>query len=189
DFDSWNLGGAYAMSCECPDDTSLINDTLFKAVVPLAFVTNIESRSYYQINNNIAIASDVLISGGRGEYVNTPFENVGNLTNNRSQCSQNASSKDAVWGSGGKGHLSLYILHPFVGESIIPSTKIMDLFVTKKPSVYGSIPASSVYISGSITVPQGCELSSGSTLEIPFGEFKASDFKDRKGQVAKNATK
>lgn len=67
DFDSWNLGGTYAMSCECPDDTSLINDTLFKAVVPLAFVTNIESRSYYQINNNIAIASDVLISGGRGE--------------------------------------------------------------------------------------------------------------------------
>lgn len=65
----------------------------------------------------------------------------------------------------------------------------MDLFVTKKPSVYGSIPASSVYISGSITVPQGCELSSGSTLEIPFGEFKATDFKDRKGQVAKNATK
>lgn len=113
------------MSCECPDDTSLINDTLFKAVVPLAFVTNIESRSYYQINNNIAIASDVLISGGRGEYVNTPFENVGNLTNNRSQCSQNASSKDAIWTSGGKGHLSLYILHPFVGESIIPSTKIM----------------------------------------------------------------
>lgn len=50
----------------------IINDTLFKAVVPLAFVTNIESRSYYQINNNIAIASDVLISGGRGEYVNTP---------------------------------------------------------------------------------------------------------------------
>ncbi|MBJ2615710.1 long polar fimbrial protein LpfD, partial [Salmonella enterica subsp. enterica serovar Corvallis] len=50
DFDSWNLGGTYAMSCECPDDTSLINDTLFKAVVPLAFVTNIESRSYYQIN-------------------------------------------------------------------------------------------------------------------------------------------
>lgn len=65
DFDSWNLGGTYAMSCECPDDTSLINDTLFKAVVPLAFVTNIESRSYYQINNNIAIASDVLISGTR----------------------------------------------------------------------------------------------------------------------------
>lgn len=61
--------------------------------------------------------------------------------------------------------------------------------MTKKPSVYGSIPASSVYISGSITVPQGCELSSGSTLEIPFGEFKATDFKDRKGQVAKNATK
>ncbi|MDV3315318.1 fimbrial protein, partial [Salmonella enterica] len=83
--------------------------------------------------------------------------------------------KDAIWTSGGKGHLSLYILHPFVGESIIPSTKIMDLFVTKKPSVYGSIPASSVYISGSITVPQGCELSSGSTLEIPFGEFKAKN--------------
>lgn len=188
DFDSWNLGGSYVMSCECPDDTSLVNDTLFKAVVPLSFVTNIEDRHYYQVNNNIAIASDVLIGGGRGEYVNTPFENVGNLTNNRSQCSQNASSKDAVWGSGGKGHISLYIIHPFVGESIIPSTKILDLFVTKKPGVYGSIPASSVYLSGSITVPQGCELSSGSTLEIPFGEFQAHDFKDRKGQMPAGAT-
>ncbi|WP_273907774.1 long polar fimbrial protein LpfD [Enterobacter bugandensis] len=188
DFDSWNLGGSYAMSCECPDDTKLTNDTLFKAVVPLPFLTTIEDRKYFQINNNIAIASDVLIQGGRKDYLKTPFENEGNLAFNRNSCSQDESSKEAVWGSGSKGHLSLYIIHPFVGESIIPNTKIMDLFATKKRDVYGSIPASSVFLSGSIIIPQGCELSSGSTLEIPFGEFKASDFKDRKGQIAKNAT-
>lgn len=189
DFDSWALGGSYVMSCECPDDPNLINDTLFKAVVPLPFVTTIGDRHYHQINNNIAIASDVFIAGGRGDYLNTPFENEGNLTNHRNQCSQNESSKDAVWTSGSKGHISLYILHPFVGESIIPNTKIMDLFVTKKRDVYGSIPASSVFLSGSIIVPQGCELSNGSTLEIPFGDFKASDFKDRKGQIPQGATK
>ncbi|TCB85159.1 long polar fimbrial protein LpfD [Enterobacter quasihormaechei] len=189
DFDSWNLGGSYVMSCECPDDPNLIKETLFKTVVPLPFVTTIGDRHYHQINNNIAIASDVLITGGRGEYLNTPFENEGNHSYNRSQCSQNESSKDAVWTSGSKGNISLYILHPFVGENIIPSTKIMELFATKKPGVYGSIPASSVFLSGSIIVPQGCELSGGSTLEIPFGDFKASDFKDRKGQTPQGSSK
>lgn len=96
---------------------------------------------------------------------------------------------DVRFTTGSKGKLSLYINHPFVGELQIPSTKILDLFGTHKVDVYNASPLASVYLSGSIIVPQGCELSSGSTLEIPFGEFKATDFKDRKGQVAKNATK
>jgi type 1 fimbria pilin len=45
-----------------------------------------------------------------------------------------------------------------------------------------------VTLSGAIIVPQGCELSSGSTLEIPFGEFQSHDFKDRKGQMPTGAT-
>lgn len=64
DFDSWNLGGIYVMFCECFDDIFFINDILFKVVVFLVFVMNIESCFYYQINNNIVIVSDVLILGG-----------------------------------------------------------------------------------------------------------------------------
>ena len=71
---------------------------------------------------------------------------------------------------------------------MIPSTKIMDLYGSRKSGVFSAIPLASVSFSGHILVPQGCELSIGSTLEIPFGVFKASDFKGRKGQIAKSAT-
>lgn len=189
DFDSWNLSGGYAMTCVCPDDTAYANATYFKAEVPLTFVTSIGSHNYHEVTSNLAIASDVLIAGDRVEYINTPFENESNLRSDRSQCSQNASSLEPAWQSGGKGHISLYIIHPFVGEAIIPSTKIMDLYATKMVGQYGTTPASSVYVSGTIIVPQGCELSSGNTLEIPFGEFKSSDFKGRKGLIPSGATK
>lgn len=190
-FDSWSLNSYYAMSCQCPDNAidSEAPEEFFKAVVPLAYQTSAGGREYYRVDDNIAVASEVLISGGLNQYVKTPFENIGNNTYSLSVCEQNPQSTQAVWGSGGKGNLSLYIVHPFVGVHTIPNTKIIDLYVTKERNVYGSVPASSVFISGTFTVPQGCELSSGSTLEIPFGEFKASDFKDRKGQIAKNATK
>lgn len=189
DFDSWNLGGGYIMACECPDDTSLVADGYFKTDIPLPFVTSVGNNNYYGVNSNLAVATSVLISGGLGEFVETPFENVSNKTNNRTACPENPNSKEPVWSSGSQGTISLYIIHPFVGESIIPNTKILDLYVTRKPGVYGAVPASSVYLSGSVIVPQGCELSSGSTLEIPFGEFKGSDFKDRKGQIPQGSTK
>jgi type 1 fimbria pilin len=187
DFYQWNLGSAYIMSCECPTDTQQVAPGLFKAEVPLSYLTTVNGKKYYTLNNNIAIASDVLISGGYGQYVGTPFSDVSNLSSNRTACPENPNSTQPIWGSGGKGHVSLYIIHPFVGEQIIPNIKILDLFATRKKGVYGSIPASSVYISGSIIVPQGCELSTGSTLEIPFGEFQAHDFKDRKGQMPTGA--
>ena len=189
DFSSWDLGGSYTAFCECPDDTLYSNPVYFRAEVPLTFATSVGGRNYYQVNNSLAVATDVWISGAFNQYVGTPFDNISNLEPTRSQCIQNESTSKAVWWSGGKGKISLYILQPFVGETIIPSTKIIDIYASKAVGQYNSIPVASVYISGSVTVPQGCELSSGSTLEIPFGEFKSSDFKDRKGLIPSGATK
>ncbi|EBV1374440.1 long polar fimbrial protein LpfD, partial [Salmonella enterica subsp. enterica serovar Kentucky] len=63
------------------------------------------------------------------------------------------------WGTGGKGSISIYISHPFVGQMIIPKTRVASLFGTKKKGVYNdSQPMANVSISGSITVTQGCEL-------------------------------
>ncbi|EDP8646353.1 long polar fimbrial protein LpfD [Salmonella bongori] len=188
DFWSWDLGGAYEAVCECPPGTDRTS-TYYKATTPLALGHSEGERQYFIINKNIQISADVWIQGEYVDYKTVPFDNVDNLSVSRVGCDVDPSSPGVKFSTGSKGKLSLYIDHPFVGELQIPSTKILDLFGTRKPDVYNASPLASVFLSGNIIVPQGCELSSGSTLEIPFGEFKASDFKDRKGQVAKNATK
>ncbi|WP_339275921.1 long polar fimbrial protein LpfD [Enterobacter asburiae] len=187
DFWSWDLGGTYPGTCECPAGSATA-PTYYKASSPLTLGHSEGGRDYFVINDNIQISADVWIEGGRKEYVTIPFENESNESGSRSLCDVDG-DHSVAFATGSKGKLSLFIHHPFVGELVIPSTKILDLYATRKLSVYNASPLASVYFSGHIIVPQGCELSSGSTLEIPFGDFKASDFKDRKGQIAKNATK
>ncbi|MBE8907936.1 long polar fimbrial protein LpfD [Enterobacter asburiae] len=186
DFWSWDLGGTYSGTCECPPGDATA-PTYYKATSPLTPGVTQGGREYFVINDNIQISADIWIQGTLEKYVTIPFENRSNESSSRGLCDVDGTA--ASVGTGSKGKLSLYINHPFVGELSIPNTRIVDLFGTRKEFVYSSTPMASVSFSGHIIVPQGCELSSGSTLEIPFGEFKASDFKDRKGQIAKNATK
>lgn len=186
DFWSWDIGaGGYSAVCECPAGESTA-PTYYKSTSPLPLGHKEGDREYFIINDNIQISADVWIEGGRNDYFTVPFDEKDNALPGRGAC--DVDGKPVLFSTGAKGKLSLYIHRPFVGELIIPSTRIMDLYGTRKSMVYGTTPMASVYFSGHIVVPQGCELSSGSTLEIPFGEFKASDFKDRKGQIAKNAT-
>lgn len=187
DFWSWNLGGSYKATCECPagTDESLV---LFRTTSPLPFGHSEGSRNYFIINDNIQISSDVWIEGNRKDYFTVPFSDIDNELSGRGSCDVDTGNT-SYFTTGSKGKLSLYINHPFVGQLVIPSTKIMDLFATRKEGRYSAVPMASVFFSGHIIVPQGCELSSGSTLEIPFGEFKASDFKDRKGQTPQGSSK
>ncbi|HHK9555141.1 long polar fimbrial protein LpfD [Enterobacter sichuanensis] len=186
DFYAWDLGETYQVKCECPDNNEF-NILHFAAKTSLPFGHNDGSKKYFIVNNNIQIATKIWIEGLKQEYVDAPFPDETNLYKGRSACDVNPNNADR-FSTGAKGSLSLYIHHPFVGQLDIPSTNIMELYGTYKPGVYSATPMSSVYLSGSVTVPQGCELASGSTLEIPFGEFQAHDFKDRKGQLPAGAS-
>lgn len=186
DFYAWDLGEYYQVKCECPDNQES-RPTIFSARTSLPFGHNDGSQQYFIVNNNIQIATKIRIEGTKKAYVDAPFENVSNEYNARLACDVNPNGTDKA-GTGAKGSLSLYIHHPFVGQLDIPSTNIMELYGTYKPGVYSATPMAAVYLSGSVTVPQGCELASGSTLEIPFGEFQAHDFKDRKGQLPAGAS-
>lgn len=182
DFWSWDLGGDYYASCECPDDPESKESYYYKATstLPLGHVEG--GREYYVINNNIQFSADVWIEGKRKDYFTVPFENKTNDVSDHDACGVQTRFR-----TGSKGKLSLYINHPFVGMLDIPNTKILDVYGARKAGAYGAVPLSSVFISGHIIVPQGCELDTGSTLEIPFGDFKGSDFKDRKGQIPQGA--
>ncbi|MBA3176165.1 long polar fimbrial protein LpfD [Salmonella enterica] len=184
DFWSWGLGAGYYASCECPNDPESKEYYYYTATstLPLGHVEG--GREYYVLNNNIQFSADVWIGGTRKDYFTVPFENETNGASDHDAC-----GVQTTFRTGSKGKLSLYISHPFVGMLDIPNIKILDIYGTRKKGVYGVLPLSAVFISGHITVPQGCELSSGSTLEIPFGEYKGSDFKDRKGQIPQGATR
>ncbi|ELQ5084786.1 long polar fimbrial protein LpfD [Salmonella enterica] len=182
DLLSWNLGTTYSLTCECPDDTSLTENTYWRTVSTMTAGHKEGDLQYYIVNNHIQLAAKVYLAGRAKDYFSVPFTDVSNESKYRHGC-----ESPQGYNSGGQGKISLYIAHPFVGEQIIPSTPVFDIYATHKPGVYSAKPVAEVFFSGSITVPQGCELSTGSTLEIPFGEFKASDFKDRKGQMPTGA--
>lgn len=182
DFYSWNMGTRYPGVCECPAGTDTA-EFFYKTVssLPVGHISGEET--FYVVNNNIQIASSVWIGGGKGDYVNVPLDDTPNERADRALCDVDNSDPGMGFETGSKGKLTMYINHPFVGEMTIPQTKIWDVYGTRKRGVYGGSPLAAVTLSGTITVPQGCELSSGNTLEIPFGEFQAHDFKDRKGQM------
>ncbi|ASG69269.1 long polar fimbrial protein LpfD [Salmonella enterica] len=185
DFWSWDLGGNYQAVCECLAGADNKAPVYYKAIPQLAPGHSESGRQYYIVNNNIQVSADIWIQGQLQKYVTVPFSDRSNDYASHDLCDVDSTGGFITTGS--KGKLSLYINHPFVGQLDIPSTNIVDLFGTRKAGVYGATPMASVYLSGRIIVPQGCELSTGSTLEIPFGEFKASDFKDRKGQMPTGA--
>ncbi len=188
DFFTWNMSAQYPGVCECPpgDETESV---YYKTVSPLAIGHISGGRTFYVVNNNIQIASEIYIGGKFDDYEKVPFENTSNLRPGRTLCDVNNTDPAMGFSTGGKGKLTLYINRPFVGEMIIPQTNIVSVYGSRKENVYGTIPISEVSISGTVIVPQGCELSGGSTLEIPFGDFKASDFKDRKGQTPQGSSK
>ena len=188
DFFTWNLNGMYPGICECPpgDDKSVI---YYKTVSPLAIGHISDGSTFYVVNNNIQIASEIYIGGNFAKYKAVPFENAPNERSGRTLCDVNNTNPSEGFSTGSKGKLTLYINRPFVGEMVIPQTNIVSVYGTRKENVYGTTPISEVSISGTVIVPQGCELSNGSTLEIPFGDFKASDFKDRKGQTPQGSSK
>ena len=175
DFWSWDLGGGYSATCSCPDDKQEV-PVYYKTETSLQPGYSDASHQYFVIDNHIQIAADIWIQGRKMQYVSMPLMNE----SNEYPIDQCNSTK--YFDTGRKGKLSLYINHPFVGQLDIPPTRIFDLFGTNVSGVYSTIPLSSVSLSGQIIVPQGCEMATGSTLEIPFGEFQAYNFKDRKGQ-------
>ncbi|WP_318392162.1 long polar fimbrial protein LpfD [Enterobacter sp.] len=176
DFADWNGGNYYHATCQCPDDTSQTAYTYFKAVSPIADKIKVSDRIYYKVNDNIAFAANVWLAGGVGEYLQVPFDDISNESRDRGGCKGN---ENANWSSGSIGKLSLYIVHPFVGETEILNTRLVDVYATMSAGNY-SQPITSVYISGRVTVSQSCALNNGN-LDIPLGEYASSDFKDRKG--------
>ena len=174
----WNLGSIYYVSCDC---TGEYGPAWITAKVPDRELVHTDGElKFYAINDYLAVASEVWIAGHREKNFPTPFGPKSN-ENTKVRC------KTFLYGTGSKGNISLYFRRPFVGEQIIPVTKVTDVYIATDNTTQSSEPVSTVWMSGKVTVPQSCVINGGGTIKVPFGDIMAGDI-TTKGEMAKNFT-
>ncbi|QLO36030.1 fimbrial protein [Klebsiella sp. RHBSTW-00484] len=168
---NWSTGGTYQAKCDC-DTTS--GTVLYKTTIPGLVATQTRSGlNFYRLNQYLEIASELYIAGNLNQYVPTPVQDKSNLYDNPTACNSGGGPFD----TGSRGYISLYFTRPFVGQVTIPPTIILNVYGTRKAGSYSSIPMTQISMSGSVTVPQSCEINTGQPINVDFGDIAANNFK------------
>lgn len=181
DVMNWSNGQNVSLICECPDSYKTEKDTVIQGISVLSDPTRtVDSMKYYRLTEELEVSTKIRISNSQYGFV--PFKNQ--------QALQITGCNTVIVTPymGGAGLLSFAITKPFIGDSVIPPTLIAELYASKTNKNYGTMPISSVSIQGRITITQDCEIKPGTVLDVPFGEFPSSAFKNRQGQMPEGAT-
>jgi type 1 fimbria pilin len=175
---TWNLSGNYNVTCSC---TGSYTGAYATAKVPdTGMVYSDGTLNYYAINDYLAVASKVYIAGQVNDFIATPFDGRSNL-NTATSCDK------YPYATGSRGSVSLYFRRPFVGVQNIPLTKIVDVYIATDATTQSPTPVSTVWMSGTVTVPQSCVINGGGVITVPFGDIMSGDI-STKGEMAKNFT-
>ena len=182
----WNLNGTYAGSCDCdPDDEDspghIEPDTYFSSDTQLPQGHNDGSHTFFILNDYLEVTTEVYISGNRDAFIPSPLHNESNYYSKGKVHNNHMCSTGNNWASGSKGKLWLYITKPFVGTIYIGSVKILDIYASRTLNSYGSVPMSSVWVSGVINVPQNCIIDAGQLITVDLGKIWSGDI-TTKGQ-------
>jgi len=174
---SWNTAGDYTVSCAC---NGTYMAPYITATVPEhgGVVYNDGTNKFYAISRYLAVSSSVFVAGGLRRVIPAPFH-LSNQNTVGVTC-----TRSGFWETGNKGTVSLYFRRAFVGVQTIPMTKVVDIFVATDSTSKSTVPVASVFMSGTVTIPQSCTINGGGVITIPFGDIIASDI-STKGQMAK----
>jgi type 1 fimbria pilin len=129
---------------------------------------------FYKLNSYLQVAVELWIDGQVEQYVPVPFTNYSNRDTQRNPCPSSGIEK-YKFRSGSRGRLHLMIDRPFIGESSIPRTNLVEMIAAIETPNPGTTPISSVWMSGSVVVPQSCSLAKGQMLTIDLGAVSYSD--------------
>ncbi|HID9897629.1 fimbrial protein [Serratia ureilytica] len=168
DGGNWNLPGSYRVKCECQTRTAsyvtakmLLSEPVFSS----------GGLTYYALNEYLGVASEVFVAGYRNEYIAAPFANQSNYKTDMDGDDESCAS--TPYNSGARGRIHLYFRRPFVGVTTIPSTRLVDTYVSVASGVKSDVPVSTISMSGTVTVPQSCEISP-QTVTVDFGDILTS---------------
>jgi len=174
DVYTWGTSGSFNAICDCTGKYT----PNYKGTSHLPLGHQDAGNQYFKINDNIEVLTKIsLVNTVLGtNYFPIPFEIRSKVTS--TLCTGHN------YASGSDGTISLYISKPFVGSSVINSTKIASLYVSAGDS-FGSEPVAEITMSGLIVVPQNCVLNAGTAIVIDMGTVMAGDFKER-GKIPEN---
>lgn len=181
DGGNWNLPGSYRVKCECQTRTAsyvtakmLLSEPVFSS----------GGLTYYALNEYLGVASEVFVAGYRNAFIAAPFTNESNFKTDMDGDDESCAS--TPYNSGARGRIHLYFRRPFVGVTTIPSTRLVDTYVSVVSGVKSDVPVSTISMSGTVTVPQSCEISP-QTVTIDFGDILTSNIQT-KGAMASGVT-
>lgn len=175
---TWDLGDYYSGSCKCSQPGGILPANIYYSTstdlrTGYEAAVNGTPMQFYQVNRNLQVASEVWISGTVLDYIPLPlssFDNQGRPSGDFT-CRQ-AGETYIRFDTGRQGRLHLMIDKPFIGQMVIPPTKLYELMgAVEQASPAGGIPLAAVWMSGTVTVPQSCQLAPGQVTTIDFGNL------------------
>ncbi|VEI66151.1 fimbrial protein [Serratia rubidaea] len=179
----WNLYEGYIAECGCDNmiEAYFTADSLLRAVD-----AEVDGWTYYVLNEYLSVASAVTIAGGHdpGTKFKVPFSNLSNIMPPQYKVPCNSVKNE--YDSGATGTVNLMFRRPFVGVQVIPRTNLLEIYMSSTSGVRSPEPVARVSMSGTVTVPQNCEISPQPVV-INFGEIMSARFKE-KGKMPKDFT-
>lgn len=162
-FDSKFGGlGTYAGDCECDSsDEANPPPVYYKAEYTPGLVKE-DSGGYIRLNPYVDVAAFIHIAN-HPDDIQVPFKDLSNNRNNACDLTS--------FSTGADGHLTFKINKPFMGKVDIPAMSLASIYGTVRPGSYTADAMSTIQISGSIIVPQNCEINPDSIISIDFGKI------------------
>lgn len=186
---SWSRGsGAYNATCDC-DNTDYRGVNYFTATTggltqkgSYSQETSYGTMEFYElVADKLQIGTEMYIAGRLGAYVPVPFSALSNKDPTAGGCGT-ATMVSLTAGFSGRVHI--YITHPLAGQITIPDTVIANLYLSKTSIVPGEnveapvAPVTQVRISGTITIPQSCEINAGQIIEVQLPDILGKDIRN-----------
>ncbi|HAU5444199.1 TPA: fimbrial protein [Cronobacter sakazakii] len=159
----------YNAHCNCSkNDASESPGIYYKANYLMPAIKDSEG-TYVHLNDYLDVAAFIHIANVGDPGV--PFIDIWNTKNTGCELTE--------FSTGRQGSLTFRINKPFMGQVIIPQTPIVALYGTVRPGQYSTEPLAKVFVQGSITVPQSCEINAGEVISVDFGTIFAKNFATR----------
>lgn len=171
----------YQISCDCTDTDAFSADgvvVMYTVKTPLASGGN----GRFKLNDHLNVGINIDLPDSGGELT-VPIPATSDRLHHRNTdgtgvCAQQ--EPKANINAGSQGSLTIYISKPFIGQLLIPPTVIAEVYASSgnRPISLPPLgaPVARISISGTITVPQSCEINKGEVISVDFGDIAANKF-------------
>ena len=166
--------GSINMNAVCPNESGNNNTYTYRSYVSNYPVVETSGNwKYLQLNSYLEGALKVTDSAVGDIYAPTNYAKMGVDSCVPKSCNFPVADSNIT--------LQIKIAKPFVGNVTIPQTNLFNVYINRTNTSPFGTPVYTISFSGSVTVPQSCEVNSNQVITIDFGTLSSGNFKT-KGQ-------